>query len=133
MSNQIPRLYRVRSHFSDCTVPAFTFVKPPYPYHTQILFLQDMFPDVYLEYQRSNLTKERFSTLKLGSYELFIGRAKEVIEEDDGTMSRKVEMMGWFLWVEDDVLFDALGDSLKQVAISCDDTCSLTSWVLTLS
>lgn len=128
----IPRLYRVRSAFSDCTVPAFTLTKPKYPYHTQILFLQDMFTDVYLEYQRTGKTKEWLIQHNPDSWDLFIERAKEVIEEEDGTMSRKVEMVGWFLWVEDDVLFDAIGDGLKEVTAGCDDTCSLTSWVLTL-
>jgi len=132
MTNQIPRLYRVRSAFSDCVTPAFTLTKPKYPYPTSILFLRDMFTDVYLEHQRTNCTKEQLMHLNPDSYDLFVERAKEVIEEEDGTISRKVEMVGWFLWVEDDVLFDAIGDSLKRVMISCDDTCSLTSWVMSL-
>lgn len=133
MTKSIPRLYRVRSSFSDCTVPAFTLAKPKYPYHTPILFLQDMFTDVYLEYQRTGYTKEALIRRNPDSYGLFVERAKEVIEEEDGTMSRKVEMVGWFLWVEDDVLFDALADSLKEVTLGCDDKCSLTSWVMSLS
>lgn len=132
MTNSTPRLYRVRSAFSDCTVPAFTLTKPKYPYPKPILFLQDMFTNVFLEYQRTGYTKEALIRRNPDSYGLFVERAQEVIEEEDGTMSRKVEMVGWFLWVEDDALFDAIGNSLKTVTLHCDDTCSLTSWVMTL-